>query len=69
MTELEERIRRIYEETDDWGEETNRRVELEIGLSLTPTERLRWLETMQENFARWTGQLPSEEDVADGSAD
>jgi len=50
MSDLKSRIDEIYQSSKDWGHETNRLVEIEIGLSLTPAERLRWLEETQEAF-------------------
>ena len=50
MSDLKSRIEEIYRNAEDWGHATNRLVELEIGLSLTPAERLRWLEETQGRF-------------------
>lgn len=44
MSDLKARIDEIYHTAEDWRHATNRLAELEIGLSLTPAERLRWLE-------------------------
>ncbi len=50
MSDLKSRIEEIYRTAEDWGYATNRLVEIEIGLSLTPAERLRWLEEARETF-------------------
>ena len=50
MSDLKTRIDEIYRTADDWGHATNHLVEIEIGLSLTPAQRLRWLEEAQEVF-------------------
>ena len=50
MSDLEARIRELYRNSEDWGPATDRLVEIEIGLSLTPAQRLRWLEEAQEVF-------------------
>ena len=47
---LKAHIDEIYRTRSDWGEETQRLVQLEMGLSLTPAERLDWLEEMQATF-------------------
>lgn len=50
MSESSDPITSFYSDSDDWGShEANRRLEIEIGLSLTPAERLLWLEkTLEE---------------------
>ena len=60
MSDLKSRIDAIVREADDWGPETMHQVRLEIDLGLTPTERLQWVEEMQQLFLTLHERRPSD---------